>query len=83
MPDPPSRPPDPAVAWNKAQGYLDKLFDALHDLEEGGGVIEAARIGGWKPSKLDKAADALKATRAAIDAELARLRASRCQGVRR
>ena len=40
-------------------------------------MIEAARIGGWKPSKLDKAAEALKATRDAIDGELARLSAAR------
>ena len=32
MPVPEKPPtPDPTVAWNKAQGYLDKLFDALHD----------------------------------------------------
>ena len=61
--------PDPSVAWNKAQVYLDRVSDALHDLEEGGGVLEAARIGGWKPSKLDKAAEALKLTRDAIDGE--------------
>jgi hypothetical protein len=66
---------DPSVAWNKAQGYLDKLFDALHDLEKGGGVVEAARMAGWKPSKLDRAAQALKATRNAIDGELATLKA--------
>jgi hypothetical protein len=84
MPDPSTTPtPNPTVAWNKAQGYLDKLFDALQDLEEGGGVLEAARIGGWKPSKLDKAAEALKATRDAIDGELARLKVARRQGARR
>jgi hypothetical protein len=77
MPEPSTHRPDPTVAWNKAQLYLDRLFDALHDLEEGGGVLEAARLGGWKPSKLDKAAEALKATRDAIDGELARLKARR------
>jgi hypothetical protein len=75
--------PDPSVAWNKVQGYLDKLFDALQDLEEGGGVIEAARRGGWKPSKLDKAATSLKTTRDAIEGELARLKAARGGGPKR
>jgi hypothetical protein len=75
--------PDPAVAWNKVQGYLDKLFDALHDLDEGGGTIGAARLGGWKPGKLDKAAASLKATRDAIDGELARLKAGRKAGGKR
>ena len=83
MPDPSTPKPDPTVAWNKAQGYLDKLFDALHELEEGGGVLEAARLGGWKPSKLDKAAQALKATKDAIDGELGRLNVARRQGARR
>jgi hypothetical protein len=74
MPEP---PPNPTVSWNKVQGYLDKLSDALHDLEEGGGVIEAARQDGFQPSKLDRAAEALRATRDAIDGELARLKAGR------
>lgn len=76
QPPNPSRP-DPAVAWNKVQVYLDKLFDAIQELDEGGGVIEAARLGGWKPTRLDKAAASLKATRDAIDGELARLKAGR------
>jgi hypothetical protein len=78
-----ARSPDPTVAWNKVQGYLDKLFDALHELEEDGGVAEAARLGGWKPSKLDKAAASLKATRDAIDGELARLKGVRRGGPKR
>jgi hypothetical protein len=75
--------PDPTVAWNKVHGFLDKLFDALHELEEGGGAIEAARMGGWKPAKLDKAAGSLKAVRDAIDGELVRLKAARKGGMGR
>jgi hypothetical protein len=75
--------PDPSVAWNKVQVYLDKLFDALQELEESGGVIEAARQGGWKPSRLDKAAASLKATKDAIEGELARLKAARGGGPKR
>jgi hypothetical protein len=79
----PASAPDPTVAWSKVQGYLDKLFDALEELEEGGGVVEAARRGGWKPAKLDKAAGSLNATREAIQGELARLKAARREQVRR
>jgi hypothetical protein len=75
--------PDPTVAWNRVQGYLDKLFDALQDLEEGGGVAEAARLAGWKPSKLDKVGASLKATRDAIDGELARMKSDGRGGPRR
>ena len=84
MPEPENPPaPDPTVAWNKIQVYLDRLFDALQDLEEGGGVVEAARLSGWKPSKLDKAVGSLKATRDAIDGELARVKATRRPGTKR
>jgi hypothetical protein len=84
MPEPPDpqppdpQLPDPTVAWNKCQLYLDRLFDALQDLDEGGGLAAAAERGGWKgQKKLEKAAASLKAVRDQIDAELARLKAAR------
>src|SRR4051794_8646484 len=60
-------PPDPAaVAWGKTQQYLDRLFDALEQLDEAGGVVAAARAGGWSPKARKKAAASLAAAKDAI-----------------
>jgi hypothetical protein len=46
MPDPERPRPDPAVAWNEVQGYLDRFFDALNDPEEGGVIMVGDRRNG-------------------------------------
>lgn len=76
-----AKPPDVRAAWDRATGYLDKLFDALQDLDEAGGVPAMARAAGWKPARLDQAVRSLKAVRGQLDAELARVKASRTKGV--
>ncbi len=74
-------PPEPApkatpstVAWAKAHGYADKLFDALAALEESGGIVEAARAGGWSPKARNRAEASLVAAKDAIERQLKQLR---------
>ena len=70
MTTPEPSPHNPTVARNQTQSYLYKLFDSLQNLDEGGGLAEAARLGGWKGKKLKKARPSLKAIRDAIDGAL-------------
>jgi hypothetical protein len=69
---------DPAtVAWGKAHQYADKLFDALEALDEAGGIVAAAKLGGWSPKARKRAEASLAAARDAIDRQLLRLRGRR------
>ena len=69
--------PDPSVAWNRVQMHLDKLFDSLAELEEGGGLQAAAKQDGWKPARVEKALKSLGAVRDLIDGEVRRTKAAR------
>lgn len=79
MPEMP--PPIPAdrgqVAWSRVAGYCDKLWDALQDLDEAGGVTRVAAFGQWQPKTQDKALATLTAARDALASEVARLEARR------
>jgi hypothetical protein len=81
MPEPTPPPPDPAeVAWSRATIFADKLFDALQDLDEAGGLGALAARAKWKPAKIDKASSSLKTVREAIEAQLGQLKAARRSG---
>lgn len=71
----PPHPDAAAIAWSRAQHHAEALFRALDALEDAGGAGLAASQGRWSPSALDRAILGLEATREALDAELARLRA--------
>jgi hypothetical protein len=67
-------PHDPAdVAWNRVQIYLDKLFRALDELDEAGGIRRAAEAGAWKPGSVEKARASLCAAREALDSQIVQL----------
>ncbi len=71
--DPKPPGPDPAaVAWAKVRGHLDKLFGALDDLDEAGGLRAAAKAGSWSPRAHAKALGSLEAVRGQLEAALAR-----------
>jgi hypothetical protein len=68
---------DPAVlAYAKVYTHSDRLFDSLNALEELGGIARAAKSAGWSPKALNKALASLRATRDAIDGQLAALRSA-------
>ena len=69
--------PNASVAWGRVQQYLDKLFDAMADLDESGGVLATSAEQRWRPSRIDKAAGSMRAVRDQLDAELARIKAGR------
>jgi hypothetical protein len=74
--------PKPAVDANAAYSRLlnaaDRLFLAVEELEHHGGI--AAVAAGWTPAKLDKTAAVLKSARAALDGQVAALKALRRRG---
>ena len=72
-PSPKPTTPDPAtVAWCKTSGYLDKLFEALDDLDEAGGLDAAAKAGNWSPKARTKAVASLEAVRGQLEVALSR-----------
>src|SRR5207237_1442365 len=74
--DAPARRPDPLVQWNKCQNYLDKLFDSLEGLEEGGGLAQVMRSAGWSAKAQKRALASLTAVRTALDAPIRALKGS-------
>ena len=77
MPETPAVPDPSTVAWNKVQGYAEKLFQAIDDLDELGGSTRAATVGRWSVPAMDRALGSLRAAREALDAEIARLESRR------
>jgi hypothetical protein len=64
--------PDPALvsAWSRVATYSDKLFQALDELQELGGVCKVASQARWDPASHDRAAGQLVAVLEAVEAEL-------------
>ena len=83
MPDPSPPPARASAAWQKVQNHLDKLFSALDELDEVGGIGRAAAEAGWTPRTMDRAASSLLTAREAIDEQLGRVETRRRQGFRR
>ena len=74
----PSPGPDPSLAaWSRVQGYAEKLFEAIDDLDEAGGVSKAAAVGRWSVDATDRALGSLQAAKEGLDAEIARLESRR------
>ncbi len=77
QPKPSSQDPTLQGSWSRVQQYLDKLCEALADLDEAGGIEAVAEAQGWRPGKVEKAKASFKAVSAQLGAGLARLKAER------
>jgi hypothetical protein len=72
VPDPPL---DPNAVHSRVLTHADRLFEALEDLGAAGGL--AALASRLKPASVERTAKVLRSARAAIDAQLAGLKATR------
>lgn len=71
-PSDPEGPPDVQAAWRRVRSARRRLFEAMADLDEAGGIdaLDAAR--GWSPGERARSLELLRLLRNMIDAEIRR-----------
>jgi hypothetical protein len=62
----PTPNPKAEAAWQRLQGYLEKTWQAIDEIDDAGGI--AALAAGWTPKARDRALRSMAQTRTALDA---------------